>query len=88
MRSVLKKIDYFGELAGVCVNWEKFNARCLRNEHIDACSVDELNVSNESIKYLDSFVGRNVKEVEKMNWEGNIEKVKRIVNVWKMRNLT
>ena len=88
MRSVMKEIDYFGKLAGVCVNWEKSNAMCLGTEHIDACSVDELKVSNEPIKYLGIFVGRNIKEVEKMNWEGKIEKVKRIVNVWKMRNLT
>ena len=52
MRSVMKEIDYLGELAGVCVNWGKSNAMCLGNEHIDACSVDEIKVSNEPIKYL------------------------------------
>ena len=54
----------------MCVNWENSNTMCLGNEHIDACIVDKLRVSNENIKYLGIFVGRNVKEVEKMNWEG------------------
>ena len=42
----------------------------------------------DPVKCLGIYVGKNYAEVEKRNWEGRIEKVENILNLWKMRNLT
>ena len=72
--------------AGVRVNWEKSKAMSLVKRNYR--EVNGLMFSDEPIKCLGVYVGKNVKEVEKMNWEGKIGKVTRIQNSWKMRNLT
>ena len=86
MRNAMKEIDSFGKFAGVRVNWEKSKAMSLVQRNYR--EVNGLMFSDEPIKCLGVYVGKNVKEVEKMNWEGKIGKVTRILNSWKMRNLT
>ena len=83
----MDEINKFGRYAGILVNWEKskimqLSQRCEVNE------IEGLTLSNEPFKFVGIYVGMNIKEVETLNWEGKIDKIKRILDLWKMRHLT
>ena len=48
----------------------------------------DIEFTEEPIKYLGVYVGKNDKYVRNMNWEGKVEKVNNILKTWKMRRLT
>ena len=54
-------------------------------------SVNNIEWTEEPIKYLGVVLTSNIDEFDKLNWSVKIEKKKKIKNVitlWKMRNLT
>ena len=87
MRNAMMEIDMFGKFSGIAVNWKKSKGMYLVRRY-ELNGTNGLILTDQPIKCLGVYVGKNVKEVEAMNWEGKIDRVTRILNVWKMRNLT
>ena len=50
--------------------------------------LDNLEWTNEPIKYLGVYITQGKKESESLNWNLKLEKVNSLLRVWKMRNLT
>jgi len=82
----MKEIKAFGTYAGPKLNFAKTQALYL-NGNFDEC-VDGLQWSEEPVKYLGVFMNVNGQNFENLNWYRKIDKIKRIINMWKMRNLT
>ena len=83
----MDEINNFGKYAGILVNWEKSKIMQL-SKRCDVNELEGLTFSNDPLQFLGIYVGMNIKEVEILNWEGKIDKIKRILDLWKMRHLT
>ena len=81
----LKEVKRFGIFAGPSLNMMKTKVITIKPQEE---SVDELEYSDEPIKYLGIYLSRNNNESEYLNWSLKLEKVKSILKFWKMRNLT
>ena len=82
---VMNEIDRFGKIAGPKVNWNK--TKMLKIMDINS-GISEFDFTEEPVKFLGVFVGKNEEHVRRLNWEGKIEKVNNILKTWKMRRLT
>ena len=82
----MKEVEAFGMYAGPKLNLMKTQAIFL-NGNFNEC-VDGLQWSEEPVKYLGVFLNINGQNFEYLNWYKKAEKIKRIINMWKMRNLT
>ena len=82
---VMKEIDSFGKIAGPKVNWNKTKMLKIMDFNL---GISEFDFTEEPVKYLGIFVGKNEEHVRRLNWEGKIEKVNNILKTWKMRHLT
>lgn len=87
VRHAMDEIKKIGRYAGILVNWDKSKIMQL-SQRCDANEIEGLAFSNDPFKFLGIYVGMNIKEVETLNWEGKIDKIKRILDLWKMRHLT
>ena len=85
VKEVMKVVETFGENAGPKINWSKSKFMKL---NIDAKNTDEFNFTEDAIKCLGVYVGKCQKEVENLNWEGKVGKIKHTLDLWKMRRLT
>ena len=60
----------------------------LLSQRGDVNEIKGLTFSNDPLTFLGIYVGMNIKEVDILNWEGKIDNIKRILDLWKMRHLT
>ena len=70
----MKEVELFGVNAGPKINWSKSKVMRL---NINEENVERINLSDDPIKCLGIYVGKNSHEVEILNWEGRLEKNKR-----------
>ena len=82
----MKEVTAFGMYAGPKLNFVKTQTLAL-NGDFQEC-VDGLQWSEEPVKYLGVFMSIKNENLEHLNWFTKLDKIKRIVNMWKMRNLT
>ena len=82
----MKEVTAFGMYAGPELNFVKTQTLTL-NGDFQEC-VDGLQWSEEPVKYLGVFMSIKNENLQHLNWFTKLDKIKRIVNMWKMRNLT
>lgn len=83
----LNEIISFGNVSGLKLNIEKTEAMWL-GPMADS-DYKPLNLKWVSItKYLGIFIGTCKNTCEKKNWENKLEKFQRLLDVWKLKNLT
>ena len=85
VKNIMKEVELFGVNAGPKINWCKSKVMRL---NINEENVERINLSDDPIKCLGIYVGKNSHEVENLNWEGRVEKIKGTLDLWRMRNLT
>ena len=73
VNEVMKEVEIFGDNAGPKINWSKSKFMKL---NIDVQNTDKLHFTEDSIKCLGVYVGKCYKEVENLNWEGKVGKIK------------
>ena len=83
--NVMKELDDFEYFAGPKIIWNK--TKVLKMKELDTTKYD-IEFTEEPIKHLGVYVGKNYKYVSSMNWEGKVEKINNILKTWKMRRLT
>ena len=87
VKHVMDEVNDFGLHAGPKVNWEK-------TKFIKLSSLNENTLNSDivfttiPVKCLGIYIGEDKKEIDILNWENKIQKIKNILNMWRMRNLT
>ena len=82
----MKEVQAFGLYAGPKLNFTKTQVIDV-NADFQEC-IRGLQWAEEPVKYLGVFVSRKNENLEHLNWFIKLEKIKKIINLWKMRNLT
>ena len=81
----LKEVENFGKFAGPNLNIMKTNAVSIRPQNQ---YVNDLEWSEDPVKYLGIYLTRNKVLSEELNWFTKLEKVRSTLKYWKTRNLT
>ena len=84
MQEVLK----FGEYTGLKLNFAKTKILPLNIDINETRCINNLEWTQEPITYLGVVLCMNDGDFNRLNWSVKIEKIKRITEFWKMRNLT
>ena len=85
VKNIMKEVELFGVNAGPKINWSKSKFMKL---NISEKTVEGLKFTENPIKCLGIYVGKNIQEIENLNWEGRSEKIRGILDSWRMRNLS
>ena len=85
--NVLKEIDKFSFASGIVMNKQKTEGIWLGKDN-PRDSVSEIKWSDEPVKSLGMYFGKDKKRVEDLNWKPKLVKLERILNRWKVRNLS
>ena len=72
----LKEINKFGNFAGPSLNIMKTNAVSMQSQ--EHC-INELDWSEEPVKYLGIYLTKNKYQSEQLNWFAQLEKVRSIL---------
>lgn len=91
LTKVLKTISEFSRVAGPKLNIEK--TECLLtgslvNEYAEETYIRGVRITKSCIKSLGIYMGHDKSECYEKNWTSKLEKLERILSVWKKRNLT
>ena len=84
-RKVMQVVETFGKHAGPVINWAKSNFMKLNIKHFE---IGDLILTENPVKYLGVYVGKNNVAIQELNWNNTVEKIKNTLDLWKMRNLT
>ena len=84
----LKTIKEFGKFSGLKLNLDKTEGLWLGQGENRNDNLGGLNWKNTCIKALGVHFGYNKHQIEELNWKNKIDKIKKILNRWKYRDLT
>ena len=85
VKEIMKEVEMFGEHAGPKINWTKSNFMKL---NISNDEVEDFYFTEDPIKCLGIYVGKKNDDVQNLNWDSKVEKIKNTLDLWKMRKLT
>jgi len=88
MVNLFKLIDTFTQVSGLKLNVNKSPAMWLGSKRFSNEKPFDVEWPKKPIKALGVYFSYNEAEAEGMNYEPKLQKLKSILNVWKMRNLT
>ena len=89
MKYIVEELDQFGCVAGPVINKDKKILKWLGPiKHKWNFENFGLYWANDCIKYLGVYIGKDSDLVVKFNWESKLEKIQRILDNWRRRNLT
>ena len=85
----LFEIQHFSAVSGLVLNLTKTEGMYLGNE-LNANYNESKGIKwpTEPIRYLGIYIGRDTKECEKLNWVLKVEKMQKLLDSWRTRNLT
>ena len=89
LRYIIKELESFGKAAGPLINKDKTILKWLGpiQQRWDFHEYG-LQWTEGSVKYLGVHISTDLELVVKKNWETKLQKIQRIVDNWKKRNLT
>ena len=84
---VFDEIDKFSAASGIVLNRTKTEGIYLGGNNTVNLN-KSVKWSNEPVKSLGIYFGKNKKEIENLNWKPKLTKMENIFNRWKIRKLT
>ena len=84
----IHEVDMFGVNAGLKLNVNKTKIMPLNITFDENNPVNNIEWTEDPIKYLGVVLTSNTNEFDKLNWSVKIEKIRNITALWKKRNLT
>ena len=87
---VVKAFDLYGKASGAKPNKSKSEILVLDRGKISKTELKDLEIKecDEIVQLLGIWIGKNKKACELLNWENKVNKITKILNFWKMRNLS
>lgn len=91
LKKAIEIINKFSKMAGPKLNLGK--TECLLTGsfieiYANENSIHGVKINKNSVRSLGIYLGHNYKECYEKNWTSKLEKLERILSVWKRRNLT
>ena len=86
--TAIQEVITFGEHAGLKLNLQKTKVMPLNINCNDEKSIHHIEWSEEPIKYLGVALTSNTDLFNELNWLVKIDKIQKVISLWKMRNLT
>ena len=80
-------IENFSKVSGLQLNMSKTEGILLKGGMQSAETLD-IKWTTEPIKSLGIYFGFNKDKIQKLNWESKMDKLKRVLSVWRRRDLT
>ena len=80
-------IENFSKVSGLQLNMSKTEGILLKGGMQSAETLD-IKWTTEPIKSLGIYFGFNKDKTQKLNWESKMDKLKRVLSVWRRRDLT
>ena len=88
IREILSRIKLFGEFSGLKINRGKCSVMVMGRHNNTQENFESIKVEDE-VKIVGIFFRSDTSAGEnKKNWEGRVEKMKKIINTWMRRKLT
>jgi hypothetical protein len=87
-KEAIKIIENFGKVSGTVLNKKKTEVLWLGKNVPPDDFLGDIPWSHGPVKSLGIFFSKNSIESNKLNWDDKIEKLKRILDNWRKRNLT
>ena len=86
--TAIQEVITFGDYAGLKLNLNKTKVMPLNINYNDENTIDHVEWSEEPIKYLGVALTSNIEAFNELNWSVKINKIQKVISLWKMRNLT
>ena len=86
--NAMQEVLRFGEYTGLQLNFSKTKVLGLNLDIRNNRCIDTLEWTQEPITYLGVTLTMNESEFNLLNWSVKIDKIRRIITLWKMRQLT
>jgi hypothetical protein len=82
--------NLYGKAPGAKLNKSKSEILVLGRGKISKTELKDLEIEecDEIVQLLGIWIGKNKKACELLNWENKVNKIAKILNFWKMRNLS
>ncbi len=84
----LDTVSKFSHVSGLKLNLHKTEGLLLGPLKTAPINISGIIWSKDSIRYLGIYIGHNQKECIRKNWIDKIEKMQKLTDVWRKRNLT
>ncbi len=88
MKNAIDTVNEFSKVAGPKLNIEKTEGILLGPYKNTIASFENVNFTNEAVRYLGIYIGHNKEECNKRNWDDKLEKIQIILEKWKKRHLS
>ena len=85
---IIKTIELFSKVSGLKLNMQKTEGIWLSKNGVIPTDVLDIKWSIGPVKSLGIYFGLKETEIQKLNWESKLDKLKRLLSVWRKRNLT
>ena len=85
---IIKTIVLFSKVSGLKLNMQKTEGIWLSKNGDVPTDVLDIKWSTGPVKSLGIYFGLNETEIQKLNWESKLDKLKRLLSVWRKQNLT
>ena len=84
----LNEIQIFSGVSGLNLNLEKTEGLCIGSLKDSYPVVQVIKWPIIPIRYLGVYIGNNEQECQNLNWESKLEKIQKLLNSWRRRNLS
>lgn len=88
IESAISLISRFTNVSGLNLNLNKTIGMWLGNYKDHPPDYDKIKFTDQPIKCLGVYIGHNVELCKEYNWKPKIEKLKKVLNSWKERELS
>ena len=84
----LSIVESFSNVSGLKLNLKKTEGLCMGSLIGQNIIFPEITWSTTPLRYLGIYIGHNKIENDVRNWEDKLEKMQKLLDVWRLRNLT
>ena len=88
IRPCLSTVQSFSTVSGLKLNLAKTEGLCIGSLHGTILNIEGIKWPTTPIRYLGIYIGIDKRECEKRNWCDKLEKIQKLTDNWRRRNLT
>ena len=83
----IREVNRFSEVSGLKLNMTKTEGILLKEDPVQTEMV-QIKWTSGPVKSLGIYFGLDKLEIQKLNWESKLDKLRRLLSVWRKRDLT
>jgi len=89
IKNIIRVFDDYGRASGAKVNKSKSEIMCMGTGFLNVKDIEKFGIllCDNYIQILGVYLGKNQTDCDILNWKEKIGKIKKILNIWKQRQL-